>query len=162
MIEARHAEFESVADFTRRQLAGFDLSRLEWFKLLPLANRHRYRGLTTYPQRLRPRSRSFKHQYRVTASVHPGLVYPWQQELAFATRWVPGHEGRLWEYVTHLVTFESARELMVHICGHEAFHFLRHSRQVPGRNTEPSAEWYGLQWLALWREQANGTPKEGW
>ena len=36
--------------------------------------------------------------------------------------------------------------------GHEAFHWLRHSRQIPGANYETQANQYGFAWLDEWRK----------
>jgi hypothetical protein len=35
-------------------------------------------------------------------------------------------------------------EAVVHLLAHECFHFLRHSRQIPGRNRENEADQFAL------------------
>lgn len=50
-----------------------------------------------------------------------------------------------------LVRYWSPGEVLIWIAGHEAFHFLRHSRQIPGKNFETQANRYGLEWLERYR-----------
>jgi len=56
---------------------------------------------------------------------------------------------------TKLVTVD---EGFVWILMHEAFHFLRRTRQVPGRNIEHYADAYGDEGLEKWREYRRITP----
>jgi hypothetical protein len=54
-------------------------------------------------------------------------------------------------YITQPVCYASAEEFAIMLAGHEVYHFLRDSRQIPGRNSEPSANRYGLSWLEEFR-----------
>jgi hypothetical protein len=47
--------------------------------------------------------------------------------------------------------FQTREEAFVWIAGHEAYHWLRHSRQIPGQNYETQANRYGFLWLDEWR-----------
>jgi hypothetical protein len=49
-------------------------------------------------------------------------------------------------------------ELLVFAAGACSFRFLRHSKQVPGRNGNPAANKFGLQWLEEWRQQHEPVP----
>ncbi|HUP25773.1 MAG TPA: hypothetical protein VNB06_22890 [Thermoanaerobaculia bacterium] len=147
-----------AAAFVWRKLRAHDLGRLEWFKLLPLSGHHLLRGLCRYPLRAAPRSSELWQGYRITASANvlPSF-YPHRYALAIGsvTREAPARSRRrpAWSYVLEDVTFRDAAETLVFVAGHEAFHFLRHSCQVPGRNTEPGANRYGLGWLEGWRSE---------
>ena len=154
---------EQAATFVWRRLRRHDLELLEWFKLLPLHGHHLLRGLCRYPVRAAPQSRVLAQGYRITASanVRPA-IYPHRYSLAIGsvTHEVGESNGRRarrrrreWSYVLEEVTFRDPAETLVFVAGHEAFHFLRHARQIEGRNTEPGANRYGLEWLREWREE---------
>jgi len=139
-----------VAEFVEKQISPFDLSKVEWFKLLPLPKRPwTYR--CQYPKRVAPRARKFVHQYRLSASVRPTGPFPYNEWIAIGTRTVNAAGG--WEYICEDVVFADGDELLVFAAGACAFRFLRHSRQVPGRNTDPGANRFGLEWLSAWRQQ---------
>jgi hypothetical protein len=74
-------------------------------------------------------------------------MWPYEVDEAIGT-WT---KGRRWGYEYQRVVFADIEEAAVAVAGHESFHFLRHSRQVPGRNTEPSANRYGIAWLEEFR-----------
>jgi hypothetical protein len=46
---------------------------------------------------------------------------------------------------------ESLDEAIVWVLSHEAFHFLRRSRQIPGRNTEIEADRFADDRLRFYR-----------
>lgn len=132
-----------VAAFVMQQLAGFDLSKVREFRLYRSMGKQRLAGHCQYPHK-----KSKRTMYRLTAGVNLALSYPWMYEAPVGTT---QHVGGAWSYVLEHVTFATPEEVLVYLAGHEAFHFLRHSRQVSGRNGEPSATRYGLEWLARWR-----------
>jgi len=74
-------------------------------------------------------------------------------------RAVPGpvvvdrRSGRRWKRVYGTTVVHDLDEAVVWIVAHEAFHWLRHSRQVPGRNTEVEADTYADRQLAAFRAQ---------
>ena len=128
--------------FISRKLANFDTSRLDWFKLLPLPKRplHSMCDFSNYA-----------HGYRICCSVNPNLILPRTEET---------HVAGICDYES--VTFESLNDVVVWLAGHESFYFLRHSRQIPGRdfsvatvnrfgevwlNSEPSADRFANGWL---------------
>jgi len=59
--------------------------------------------------------------------------------------------AREWEWVWRNEQFQSKEEAFVWLAGHEAFHWLRHSRQIPGKNYETQANRSGFSWLDEWR-----------
>lgn len=64
-------------------------------------------------------------------------------------------DGNLWGYVSKTIRFASAIEAAVFLAGHESYHFLRHSRQVPGKNTQVQANRFGLKWLEEFRNESS-------
>jgi len=50
------------------------------------------------------------------------------------------HTGRQWYRLRGKTQLKDLDQAIVWIVAHEAFHFLRHTRQVPGRNTEIDAD----------------------
>lgn len=62
-----------------------------------------------------------------------------------------GH--RAWWQVQGSCLVRDLDEAIVWIVGHEAFHFLRRTRQVPGRNVEHEADAAGCAALAAFREE---------
>jgi hypothetical protein len=161
-----HVGERRVAEFVWHKLRAHDLALLEWFKLLPLSGRHLLRGLCRYPLRVAPRSSELRQGYRITASANvvPSF-YPRRYPLAVGTVTREpsarrSRRRRAFSYVVEEATFRDAAEALVFVAGHEAFHFLRHSRQIAGRNTEPSANRHGLAWLEEWR-RAQGAGARG-
>jgi len=150
-VTVREGPWESVALFANEQLKGFDLSMLDWFRL-GITRINPFSGHCQHPKRIKKGSHQFAHGYRITASVHPERTrYPWTEQVAIGTE--QHDDGRFFTYIKTPVEYATAEESLIHVVGHEAFHFLRHSKQIPGRNTEPSANRYGIEWLAEWRQR---------
>jgi hypothetical protein len=136
-------------EWARRFLAGFDTSRVEWVRLDQ--GRGRYSGVygrCWYPTHKR-------RSYRISCQVpgpFPATIHTWRppryldapRELApdefvvGAAR--DGRTGRAWEQIQARTVVENMDEAVVWILAHEAYHFLRRSRQVPGRNGEAEAD----------------------
>lgn len=146
----------SVVEFIQAQLEPFDTTKLEWIRLNPLGKRGgaaRYSGYCRFPKRLKKHSRQFKHQYQISCSVNTKRVWPASLEIPVGT-WQNDAHLYSYGYIYHTEMFASVREPAAFVAGHELYHFLRHSRQIDGRNTEPSANRYGLEWLEAWRQAA--------
>lgn len=151
-VTTQNGRFHNVARFVEERLAEFDCSRVDWFKLGE-TRINPYSGHCTYPKRVAPRSRSFTHGYRIVASVHPASVrYPWTEDVRIGTIQRPDISHGMFEWISERIEYADADEALVAVAGHEAFHFLRHSKQVPGQNTEAQANRFGLEWLKRWRE----------
>jgi hypothetical protein len=133
-----------VVTFIRQRLLEFDTSLVEWIKLLPLNKKAILHGCCTYPERVKPRSRSYKSGYRLRASVNVELAPPF-----LYTHWgrIPSLEYKQgWYSGEKLFRFNDLEECAVHTLAHECFHFLSHSRQVAHKNTEANANWWADQW----------------
>lgn len=137
-----------VLEFARAELAPYDLEQLDWFKLLPLP-KALFHGECLFPKRKAPRSRELEHGYRIRCSVRPEARFPLTEELVTGSEKTLGPPG--WRYLTTHVELLDLEELTVFVAGHEAFHFLRHAKQIPGRNSEPQANLHGLRWLQAWK-----------
>jgi hypothetical protein len=61
-----------------------------------------------------------------------------------------------WLRLTTEYLFESREIAIVHVFGHEMFHFLRRSRQIPGRNRENEADQFAVSVESVFRERVNG------
>jgi hypothetical protein len=59
---------------------------------------------------------------------------------------------REWKRVIGYTEARTRDEGLVWIVAHEAFHFLRHTRQIPGRNTEIEADKFADEQLRLLRK----------
>ena len=135
----------SVCDFVRGQLEPYDLSRLEWFKFLPLQSTSRFHGYCRWPKRLKKYSRKFTNQYQINCSINVSGVWPGVVEMTVGT-W---QKGELWGYDYRTETISSLREACVFIAGHEVYHFLRHSGQIRGR-TKKKMVYTQFQMTALY------------
>ena len=139
---------ECVA-FLRLKLAQFDNSNLEYFRLYDRTN-HTLRtgawGRCAYPSRKKGLG------YRIRCSVATRST-----EFPYPTKWAVGTRqlnAKYWEWVWREDQFHTLEEAFVWVAGHEAFHWLRHSRQIPGRNYETQANRSGFEWLDEWRALA--------
>jgi hypothetical protein len=57
-----------------------------------------------------------------------------------------------WYRITGKAELTTISEGIVFIVGHEGFHFLRRSKQIPGRNIESEADAFALRQLAAFRD----------
>jgi len=138
-----------VMTFIQNKLMEFDTRLIEWIKLLPLNKKAILHGCCAYPQRVNPRSRSFKRGYRLRASVNTELAPPFMYL----------HWGRIpsakckqgWYSGEKIFRFDDLEECAVHTLAHECFHFLSHSKQVAHKNTEANANWWADQWTDEFR-----------
>ncbi len=148
LLSGCELEAPDARAFITGQIEKFDLTRLDWFRLyLRSKMSGRYIGRCDYPKRIKLRPRTWKHGYRIRCSVRE-TGWPSSKDLAIGSR----SYGEGWEYITEPLTLATLDEALVFIAGHEAFHWLRHSRQVPGRNGEPGANRFGLEWLKQFRK----------
>lgn len=61
-----------------------------------------------------------------------------------------------WQRLTTEYLLESREIAIVHVFAHEIFHFLRRSRQIPGRNGENEADQFALSVESIFRERVSG------
>ncbi len=133
-------------EFLQRKLDQFDTRTLEYFRLYDRTGRtstHGTWGRCTFPNRRK------KLGYRIRCCVSIAVMeFPSQVRHAIGTRRIGNIQ---WEWVWREDKFQTKEEAFVWLAGHEAFHWLRHSRQIPGKNYETQANQYGFVWLDEWR-----------
>jgi hypothetical protein len=133
-------------EFLQHKLEQFDTSRLEYFRLYDRTGRtatHGVWGRCVFPNRKK------KLGYRIRCCVSiTAREFPYPAKWAVGTRQL-GQAG--WRWVWREDRFQTMEEAFVWIAGHEAFHWLRHSRQIPGANYETQANRHGFAWLDEWR-----------
>jgi len=61
--------------------------------------------------------------------------------------------GRYWVRMYGKTVVQNLDEAIVWIVGHEAFHWLRRTRQIPGRNTEIEADQFADEQLQAFRQR---------
>jgi len=138
-----------VLHFVLYKLDGFDLSLVEWIKLLPLKKNHSMHGCCAYPVYSRVAKDKLLKGYRIRASVNVEIAPP----IVFQ------HWGRIpsaryqqgWYSGEQTFVFEDLEECALHTLAHECFHFLSHTRQLRHKNTEANANWWADQWLTEFR-----------
>ena len=81
----------------------------------------------------------------VVAAVRRRQRFPLKNEWPVGSR--KTHSGRGWAWVWDHEPVRDRDGLMVWICGHELYHFLRHTRQIDGINRETRANRFAFQWL---------------
>ena len=141
-----------VLTFIQDKLTGFDTSRLESIKLLPLKRKAILHGCCIYPGRMRLRGQIVERGYRLRASVNVDLSPPF----------VYHHWGRIpsnshkqgWYSGAVTFQFHDLEECALHTLAHECFHFLSHSKQVNFKNTEANANWWADQWIQEYMRDA--------
>ena len=77
--------------------------------------------------------------------------FPYPAKFAIGMRRL---DAMRWESFWRDDQFHTLEEAFVWIAGHEAFHGLRHSRQIAGRSFETQANRFGFAWLDEWRPVA--------
>jgi hypothetical protein len=66
---------------------------------------------------------------------------------------VDENTGREWQRLYRTDIIEDEEEALVFIIAHEAFHYLRRTRQIDGTNTEINADAYAWDAVKEWRRE---------
>jgi hypothetical protein len=137
---------ERCLELLRRKLQPFDTSKLDYFRLYDRTNQTATAGVwgrCTYPNR----KQQLGYRIRCCVSIMTA-------ELPYPAKWATGTrriDETRWEWIWREDRFHTKEEAFIWIAGHEAFHWLWHSRQIPGANYETRANQYGFLWLDEWR-----------
>jgi hypothetical protein len=153
----------SAVRWCREWLEGFDLGLLDWVRID--TGRGQYEG--AYGRCWFPDEGK---GYRISCQV-PG-PFPAQQRIYLRPvyrradgSWEPrpkgarvsqhwaSAEGREWLTIYRKILLDDRDEAIVWMIGHEAFHFLRRTRQVGGRNVEWQADAFACDLLERWRTE---------
>jgi len=153
----------SAVRWCQRWLSEYDLSQLDWVRID--TGRGRYEG--AYGRCWFPEG---EKACRISCQV-PG-PFPAEQRIYLRPvyrradgSWEPrpkgarvsqhwaSAEGREWLTVYRKILLDDRNEAIVWMIGHEAFHFLRRTRQVSGRNVEWQADAFACDLLEKWRAE---------
>ena len=162
LVEAELRGLEAV-DWCRRWLEGYDLSALDWVRID--RGRGGYEGLygrCWYPDDGKGYRLSCQAPgpFPMRQMVYLKPVYrrpdgTWEslpRGARVAQHW-EAEGGREWKTVFRRIPVASQEEGIVWILGHEAFHFLRRTRQIDGRDVEWQADGWGRELLERWRRR---------
>jgi predicted nucleic acid-binding Zn ribbon protein len=72
-------------------------------------------------------------------------------------RYIDEKSGREWQRLIRRLWLQDEHEAVAYILAHELFHFLRRTRQIPGKNVEIEADRYGVQVLEVYRLNSRDT-----
>jgi hypothetical protein len=155
--------------WAREFLGQFDLSHVEWLKIDRGRSKHGgVSGRCYYPTKERPAYRiscqvAGPFPSRVLTRRSPIYRQPdgtWPPLPPNTLRGLRCHDrrtGRWWTRVVGQTIVTDTDEAVVWIVAHEAFHFLRRTRQVEGRNTEIFADRFADERLEDFRAARGGT-----
>jgi len=97
----------------------------------------------------------FRYRDRlIVAAVRRRQRFPLKNQWPVGSR--PVRTGRGWAWVWDEEPVRDRDELMVWIAGHEAFHFLRHTRQIGGIQRETRANRFAFEWLRGYLAERRG------
>jgi len=170
IVRLQDERADAALDWARRFFGRYDTSSVAWLKID--RGRGAYEGVygrCWYPTQQKP-------LYRISCQV-PGPfpcdiltrkspIYP-REDGTFpraprgCRRTQRVHDprtGRHWIRVVGRTALKTIDEGVVWIVAHEAFHFLRRSRQIPGRDNEIEADRFGDACLETFRSQPAAVP----
>lgn len=152
----------------REQLGDYDWSKVDWITVRQgRSEAYAFRGVCKSPWKGR--------RYRINCNVSRCTRYPITQFMRVSPlyrkangRWPEVPEGYKvgdrytaarngksvqWKRLYRPLELRSEDEVLVFLVGHEAFHYLRKTRQVAGRHGEIEADAFALKMLELFREE---------
>jgi hypothetical protein len=154
----------------REQLGAYEWSKADWISVRRgSSERYAFRGVCKAP-----RSGS---GYRINCNVSKYVTYPIHQLMRVSPLYrnpdgtwpeVPeGHEvgdryiaarngeSVQWRRLYRPLELGNENEVLVFLVAHEAFHYLRKTRQVGGRHGEIEADAFALKMLERYRDESN-------
>jgi hypothetical protein len=154
----------------RERLRAYDWSKVDWITVRRgRSERYAFRGVCKSPSK--------RHGYRINCNVSKHAPYPITQLMRVSPLYrnpngtwpeVPeGHEvgdryvatrnGKSvqWKRLYRPLELRSEEEVLVFLVAHEAFHYLRKTRQVEGRHGEIEADAFALKILEQYRNRSN-------
>jgi hypothetical protein len=161
--------------WVREWLDAYDWSKVDWITVRRgVSERFAFRGVCRSPSKGRG-------GYRINCNVSTHSPYP----IAYHMRMSPlyrnpdgtwprvpnGHKagdcyvatrgGRSvqWKRLYRHLELGNEDEVLVFLVAHEAFHYLRRTRQVEGRHGEIEADAFALRILEQYREVSNTRPR---
>jgi hypothetical protein len=169
-MERAIEESEGLA-WIRERLAAYDWSKVDWVSVRRgRSEKYAFRGVCKMPRN--------GSGYRINCNVSGHAAYPIHQRMRVSPlyrnpdgTWPKAPEGHLvgdryvaargngesvqWKRLYRPLELANEDELLVFLVAHEAFHYLRKTRQVEGRHGEIEADAFALKMLEHYREGAN-------
>jgi hypothetical protein len=156
----------------RERLGAYDWSKVDWISVRRgRSEKYTFRGVCKMPQS--------GGGYRINCNVSKHAEYPIYQFMRVSPlyrrsdgTWPEGPEGHKvgdlyvgarngesvqWKRLYRPVELRSEDEVLVYLVAHEAFHYLRKTRQVEGRHGEIEADAFALKTLEHYRDGSNVT-----
>ena len=154
--------------WVREQLGTYDWSKVDWITVRRgHSERYAFRGVCKSPSKGRG--------YRINCNVSKHTLYPithfmrvsplyrnpngtWPQVpegLEVGDHYVATRDGKRvqWRQLYRPLELRSEEEVLVYLVAHEAFHYLRRTRQVARRHGEIEADAFALEALEQYRAQ---------
>lgn len=162
-------------DYIREFAESYDLSKLAYLKIAPgSGGGGRVYGVCRFPQK-NGKSPLTRRMYRISCfvqgpfpdgvSVRRPPIYRGDDgswPVVPANCYITGHlskgppPAKAWWRISAVTALDDAADAVVWICAHELFHFLRATRQIPGKNTEIEADSFADRKLGEFRTAYRG------
>jgi hypothetical protein len=153
--------------WVREQLGAYDWSKVDWITVRRgHSETYAFRGVCKSPAK--------GHGYRINCNVSKHTPYPitqfmrvsplyrkrdgtWPEvpeEHKAGDRYVATRDGKRvqWKRLYRPLELKSEDEVLVFLMAHEAFHYLRRTKQVEGRHGEIEADAFACKILEQYRE----------
>jgi hypothetical protein len=154
----------------REWLVAYNWSKVDWITVRRgRSERYAFRGVCKFPSK--------RHGYRINCNVSKHAPYPITQFMRVSPlyrksdgTWPKVPEGHKvgdryavtrngksvqWKRLYRPLELRSEEEALVFLVAHEAFHYLRKTRQVAGRHGEIEADAFALRVLEQYRARSN-------
>ncbi len=154
----------------RERLGAYDWSKVDWISVRRgRSEKYAFRGVCKTPRN--------GCGYRINCNVSKHAAYPIYQYMRVSPlyrnpdgTWPAAPEGHLvgdryvaarngesvqWRRLYRPLELRSEDEVLVFLVAHEAFHYLRRTRQVGGRHGEIEADAFALKVLEQYRDGSN-------
>ena len=151
----------------REQLGAYDWSKVDWITVRRgRSERYAFRGVCKSPSKGRG--------YRINCSVSRHTPYPITQFMRVSPlyrkpdgtwpqvpeghkvgdQYVAARDGKRvqWKRLYRPLELRSEEDVLVYLVAHEAFHYLRKTKQVEGRHGEIEADAFRCKILEQYRE----------
>ena len=154
----------------RERLGAYDWSKVDWITVRRgRSERYAFRGVCRSPSK----GRGYRINYNVSRHTpYPTAYYMHVSPLyrnpdgtwpevpeghEVGDRYVATRNGEIiqWKRLYRSPEIQSEDEVLVFLVAHEAFHYLRRTRQVEGRHGEIEADAFALKTLEQYREGSN-------
>lgn len=153
--------------WVRERLGDYDWSKVDWITVRRgQSERYAFRGVCKWPRKGRG--------YRINCNVCRHALYPTAYYMRVSPlyrnpdgtwpkvpeghkagdRYVSSRDGKRvqWRRLYRPLELKSENEVLVFLVAHEAFHYLRKTRQVQGRHGEIEADAFALETLERYRD----------